>query len=93
MLGQVRRSLKRNRQEGDRGLVHRLRGRCSNRRIDQETKQQALALIEEHYRDFGPTLASEYLAREHGLCFSVETVRNWMTEAKCGALRKTDTRG
>jgi len=38
-------------------------------------------LIQEKYWDFGPTLASEYLTSEHSLCFSKETVRQWMIEA------------
>lgn len=33
-------------------------------------------------RGFGPTLASEYLSKDHGIDVSRETVRNWMAEAK-----------
>jgi transposase len=80
-IRQVARSLKRFREEGDAGLTHRSRGRPSNRRIDPEVKERALELIEEHYRDFGPTLAAEKLAGRHGLEFSKETVRTWMIEA------------
>jgi hypothetical protein len=35
----------------------------------------------EDYRGFGPTLASEYLASQHGIVASRETVRKWMIEA------------
>jgi transposase len=78
---QVARGLKRYREEGDAGLIHRSRGRPSNRRIDPEVKERAVELVEEHYRDFGPTLAAEKLAQRHGLDFSKETVRKWMVEA------------
>ena len=33
------------------------------------------------YHDFGPTLASEYLAKDDGIVVSRETLRGWMTEA------------
>ena len=78
---QVRRIVKRYRTRGDAGLVHKSRGRPSNRRIDPEVKERVLELVEEHYRDFGPTLAAETLAGRHGLEFSKETVRKWMIEA------------
>ena len=42
---------------------------------------QVAALISTHYRDFGPTLASEYLHERHGLALSKETVRQIMIGA------------
>lgn len=75
---QVTRSLIRYREEGDAGLLHRSRGQPSNRRIPPELKERALELIEEHYRDFGPTLAAEKLAERDGISVSKETVRQWM---------------
>ena len=40
------------------------------------------------YRGFGPTLASEYLAKKHDVKVSRETVRKWMIEAKLWRARK-----
>ena len=80
-IRQVGRSLIRYRVQGDGGLIHRSRGRPSNRRYPAEAQARAIELIKEHYRDFGPTLAAEKLAGRHGLEFSKETVRKWMTEA------------
>jgi transposase len=77
---QMRRLWARYRQEGDRGVVHRLRGQPSNRRQDPR-REQVLALYREHYADFGSTLAAEYLAREHGLPVAVETLRQWLLAA------------
>ncbi len=77
---QVRRLLVRVRAEGDRGVVHRLRGRPSNRKIPDPLQKRVLARVRQRYADFGPTLAAEHLAQE-GLPVSRETLRKWMTIA------------
>jgi transposase len=77
----VRKLLVRVKQEGDRGVVHRLRGRASKRRLPETVRRQALKLVEETYRDFGPTLACEYLARDHQVQVSKETLRQWLVAA------------
>ena len=64
--------------EGPPGLVHRSRGRPSNRAKPKKLRAQALALIREKYADFGPTLASEQLAQAHRIHLSDETLRRWM---------------
>jgi transposase len=63
-LRQARRVWKRFRAEGDAGLVHKLRGRGSNRRLPQDVRERAVKLHQEKYHDFGPTLACEKLAEE-----------------------------
>jgi len=78
---QVRRLLVRVRSEGDRGIVHRLRGRPSNRKIAAHRQQRILARVRRRYADFGPTLAGEHLEQE-GLAVSRETLRQWMTAAE-----------
>src|SRR5438034_5472059 len=77
---QVRRLLLRLREQGDRGLIHGLRGRPSNRRLAPVFEQKILARVRQRYADFGPTLAAEHLAQE-GLSVSRETLRKWMTKA------------
>ena len=52
---QIRRLLRRVEQEGDQGLVHRGRGKPSNRRIAEPVKAKVLRLYETRYGDFGPT--------------------------------------
>lgn len=74
---QVRRLVKRLEEEGDGALVHGLRGRPSNRRLDEELRAEMLKSYRRHYADFGPTLASEKLALE-GLRVSAETLRQWL---------------
>jgi transposase len=79
----VRRLLKRLKGKGDGVLVHALRGRPSNRRVAEKTKQKALEILRRDvYRGFGPTLAAEYLASKHDIQAGRETVRRWMIEGK-----------
>lgn len=78
---QVRRLQARYQARGDAGLVHGLRGRRSNRKLDEAVRQRVLEAIDKRYRDFGPTLASEYLAQCEGIEVSRETVRCWMMQA------------
>ena len=77
----VRELLGRVKQEGDRGVVHRLRGRVSNRRLPEKVRRKALELVQARYGDFGPTLAREYLAKQHEVEVSKETLRKWLIGA------------
>jgi hypothetical protein len=79
----VRRLLNRLKGKGDGALVHALRGRRSNRKLDEKIKRDALEILNRDvYRGFGPTLAAEYLANKHDIQAGRETVRTWMIEAK-----------
>jgi transposase-like protein len=63
-------------------VVHGLRGRASNRKIATQTQKRALQLLQQpDWHDFGPTFASEQLAKRHGIEVSDETLRKWMIEA------------
>jgi transposase len=79
---QLRRLMKRIRHEGDRGILHRQRGRPSNRRIAEGVKQKVLSLYQQHYGDFGPTLASEKLRERHRVTVHAETLRLWLRQAQ-----------
>jgi len=74
---QAKRVWKRFRQRGDRGLVHRGRGRPSGRSKGVGLRQRVLARYRERYADFGPTLAAEKLVAE-GLAVDHETLRRWL---------------
>lgn len=82
---QLRRVVKRWRERGDEGLIHKARGRASNRRRPQNVRENAVAVIREQYADFGPTLASETLAERHNLMVDRETLRRWMRHAGLNA--------
>ena len=63
------------------GLVHRSRGKASSRAYPPEMKKTVLALYEQKYWDFGPTLASEKLLEDDKLNLHAETLRLWLKEA------------
>jgi hypothetical protein len=74
---QVRRLQQRWQEQGDAGLVHRLRGQPSNRRYEAKLRERVLAAYRERYVGFGPTLASEKLA-EQDLHVQAATLRRWL---------------
>jgi transposase len=78
---QVRRVLKRYRQEGAAGLTSRRRGKVSNNRLSDALRVEIQQHVAERYADFNPTLAHEKLTECHGYRVSVETVRQLMMEA------------
>src|SRR3546814_7950203 len=52
--------------------------RISDWSSDVCSSDLVLGLVREHYHDFGPTLAVEYLAERHQITISHETLRKWM---------------
>lgn len=77
---QARRIWKRYLNGGDAGLVHRNRGRKSNRHFSSKVREQIIELYRQRYADFGPTLASEKLMNEDDLHVDHETLRLWLIE-------------
>jgi transposase len=75
---QVWRLLKAFRSDGAAGLISKKRGRPSNRKTTAPVRDAVLWIVRQNYADFGPTLAAEKLAAEHGFSFSSETLRKWM---------------
>jgi hypothetical protein len=74
---QVRRIQRKLEAEGDRALVHGLRGQPSNRGLDAALRRKVLQAYRRRYADFGPTFACEKLALE-GLPVSPQTLRRWL---------------
>jgi transposase len=79
---QAKRIWARYRDSGDAGLVHRLRGRASNRHVQPLRKEQALELYREKYAGYGPTLAAECMERDDGLAIPTSTLRRWLSSAE-----------
>lgn len=77
---QVRRLVSAVRKEGDRGVVHKARGRPSNRKLTEKLKRRVLRLYEKKYQGFGPTLAVEKLEELDQAGISRETLRRWLLE-------------
>ncbi len=80
---QVRRMLGRLKEVGDKSVIHSLKGKPSNRKIDDAIRTRAVeALSNEKCHDFGPTYARDYLASKKKISVSKETTRRWMKEEK-----------
>jgi transposase len=82
----VRELLRRMKARGDRAMVHGLRGKRSNRRLPEAMRMCALKIFAQQkqarqWHDYGPTLAAEELAAEHGIKVGKETLRKWLREA------------
>jgi hypothetical protein len=87
----IRRLYKRYCALGDRGLVHRGRGRPSNRPHTAEFRAAVLKRYQEPYTGFGPTLAVEKLALD-GYVLDHETLRGWLLKAGLWQRRRTRKR-
>jgi transposase len=80
---QVKRLIYALKKRGDKTVVHGLRGKPSNQRIAKSVEEEAMQILSaDLYKGFGPTLASEYLADQHDIEVSKETVRQWMIRGK-----------
>lgn len=77
---QVFRLLKRLREEGIGGLVHRLRGKSSNRGYPSDLKEEVIRIYRKSYRDYGPTLFGEMLVEYHKININHETLRRWLRD-------------
>ena len=78
----VRKLLRKMKEQGDAVVVHGLRGRASNHKIAAEVQARAVEILKQpEWHDFGPTFASEQLAKRHDLQVGKETLRGWMIEA------------
>jgi DNA-binding Lrp family transcriptional regulator len=80
---QVKRLLRSLKKHGDKAVIHGLRGKPSNQRIEKSVEQEAIQILSaDLYKGFGPTLAAEYLADKHDIEVSKETVRQWMIRSR-----------
>jgi transposase len=74
---QIRRIQRKLEARGDMAIVHGLRGRPSNRRIDPAYRDQVLQQYRSELAGFGPTFAAEKLI-ECGLPVAASTLRQWL---------------
>lgn len=75
---QCYRLLDRYRSQGDAGLIHRLRGRPSNRGYPASQRTRVVALYRERYPDYGPLLFTEKVQTVLTWDISRETIRQWL---------------
>jgi len=73
----IRRLVRRVREESDKGIIHRSRGKSSHRATEEATKKRILALCRSSYAGFNPTFASEKLFERDKITINRETLRQW----------------
>lgn len=88
---QVKRVWRRYREEGASGLVHRGRGRGSNRGKGEEVRRGCVEVYRGRLEGFGPTLAAEKLAEWGVAEVGHETLRRWLVAE--GLWRRQRRRG
>ena len=84
---QIRRLIKKAREEGDAGIIHKSRGKPSNRKLPKRIKDKVIELYRQKYGGFGPLLASEKLLERDNITVNDETLRKWLIES--GDWKKT----
>ena len=76
----IRRLAARITEEGDKGIVHKLRGKVAHNCTLDKVKTKALGLCKSTYEGFSPTLASEKLFERDKIKVSRELLRTWFIE-------------
>ena len=77
---QTYRIMKRIKDEGAKGVIHKLRGRHSNRGYSEQLKAEVIGIYRKSYPDYGPTLFSEMLVEYHNISLNRETLRKWLRQ-------------
>ena len=85
---QVRNIIEKIKVDGDKGIAHGNRGREAANKMPKEQEDRIGKIVEEHYWDFGPTLASEKLLKHEGIKISHEKLRQIMIEQGLWKVRK-----
>lgn len=84
---QIRRLIKKVEEEGDAGIIHKSRGKPSNRKLPKKIKDSIIELYRRKYVGFGPLLTAEKLLEQDGITVNDETLRKWLIES--GDWKKT----
>jgi hypothetical protein len=77
---QIRRLKQAVKKKGAAGLIHGLRGKISNQRMEDEDRKKIAHLLREKYSDFGPTFAAEKLCELHRIDHDPKTIRTIQIE-------------
>jgi transposase len=76
----LREKLKRYKETGDHGLIHKNRGKESSKKWNTEQRALAIELLKSEWQGFGPTFACEKLLELKGIKISKETLRKVMIQ-------------
>lgn len=77
---QTYRVLKKVKEEGSRGVIHKLRGKKSNRGYPEELKNKVIEIYRKNYNDYGASLFTEQLIENHNISVDHETIRRWLRQ-------------
>lgn len=88
-LRQVKRLKKKVREQGESGVIHKLKGRTGNHHLPPGVKKQVLVAFKEKYIDFKPKFAAEKLAEYEEVSVNPQTLRRWLVKE---GLWKVDSR-
>lgn len=72
----IRTLKKRVKEKGASGLIHKSRGKPSNRKLPDTIRSMIVSLLHKKYPDFGPTFAAEKLREDHDLAYDPKTIRS-----------------
>lgn len=86
-IRQIRRLKRQVREEGDKGIMHRNRGRESKKKISERQIKKIARIIRNRYPDFGPTFAREKLVEVHKIKVGKESLRKIMIREGIWKLR------
>ncbi len=78
--------------EGNKGIIHRLRGKPSNNKLTQAVIDTSINLVKTRYADFGPSFANEKLLELHGINISTSSLRTAMIKSHVWHPRKQATK-
>lgn len=74
--------------EGPSGVIHKGRGKASNRRLCERERKRIRELLETTYEGFNDTHATEMLVERHGVTACRQTIRTIRTELGRAATRR-----
>lgn len=74
--------------DGEKAVIHKLKGRKSNHQLDAALKEKTLKIVKEKYTDFKPTFALEKLGENDHIVVHPQTLRRWMGENGLWKIRR-----
>jgi len=78
---QMRRIVERVKREGEGGVMHKLRGRASNRQLSNDVKCAVLKIYTKSCKRLGLTAAKNHIWRQSKIRINRETLRRWLIAA------------
>jgi hypothetical protein len=74
--------------EGIKGIIHKNRGKESNRKLDEELKNKVIKIIKEKYPDFSSQLTYEKINEVHNIKISYSSIRRVRINEKLNKVKK-----